>query len=123
MDAPKTRLVKVLMDVSAKLDRLSPTDRGEVRAAFDAAVDGTTDAQGITNGNALLQKLNTTVLAALPDEGPSREAFGAAVDRLNEERSYRGEEWCRVSLLVTLRDHVKLFSDSDQKAAEASGAR
>ncbi len=110
MEAPKVRLAKVLTDTSTKLDRLLPKDRANLRAAFDQALAETTDAEGVNDGGALLGKMRT-VTEACPDEGPAREAMAMLLDRLHDEVNYRGREWCRVSLALTLKEHIKVFGE------------
>lgn len=120
MEAPKVRLSKVLADTSGKLDRLLLKDRENVRSAFDSLVEKFTDGEGAVDGLKVEEKLKT-VLEACPEEGPTRDAFGQLMDRIGEERRYRGDLWCRASLVTTLREHIRIFGD-EPPAAEGEGA-
>jgi len=120
MEAPKVRLTRVLSDTSAKLDRLLPKDRTNLRVAFDQVVAETSDAKGVNDGLALYSKFQSVIDAA-PEEGPARDALRALHDRLFDERRYRGDDWCQLSLAQTLREHVKVFGE--EKAAEEPKTR
>ena len=116
MEAPKERLSKVLSDFSGKLGRVLAKDRANVRAAFDSAVTEASDVKGLCDGAKLLELLSK-VRDACP-EGPVRDAAGGLVDRIHQERSYRGEIWCRDSLLVTLREGVADFGEKLPEALD-----
>jgi hypothetical protein len=121
MEAPKVRLRKVLDDVSEKLDRMLPKDRLNLRAAFDQLVAETSDRDGANDGLALMaQERWKVLLGACPQEGPSREALAMLQDRLLEEREYRGKEWARTALALTLREHIKVFGEEKPAAVEHS---
>jgi hypothetical protein len=107
-DAPKVRLSKVLGDLSGKLDRLKKSDADNVRKAFDAAVTASSGPEGKCDGARLFTELRG-VLGALPD-GTAQTAMEATLDRIFEERSFRGDVWLRDALLTTLREAVKLFA-------------
>jgi hypothetical protein len=110
MEAPKVRLSKVLGDVSMKLERMLPKDRANLRAAFDQVVTETSDKEGRCDGLALFKRLNEVVNSS-PDEGPARDTLNNLVDRLAEERSYRGENWLADTLAQTLREGIKCFGE------------
>jgi hypothetical protein len=108
MSANRVRLSKVLTGVSEKLNGLDKKDAGNIRKAFDAAVLACSDADGACDGVKLLGKL-PGVVEACPT-GNAREALQSAVDYIHDERSFRGDLWCREALALTLREGVKLFA-------------
>lgn len=109
MEAPKVRLSEKVANFAEKLGRILEKDRSNVVKAFEAAVAESSNAEGVCDGLKLVGKLDQ-VLAACP-EGPAHTACSDLVDRIREERSYRGELWCRDSLLPTLREGVAALGE------------
>jgi hypothetical protein len=109
MDAPETRLSEVLTKLNDKLARLKKPDADNLRKSFDAAVTAASDDKGICDGYKLLKSLRKSIVDALP-EGSIQDAADKAVDRVEEEVRYRGEDWCRAALAQTFRELVKVFA-------------
>jgi hypothetical protein len=105
--ASQVRLSEVLTKLGDKLAKLKKADADNVRKAFDAAVTAASDADGVCSGLKLQRGLRK-VVDAIP-EGSIQDYADLALERIEEERQYRGDPWLNVGLLGALRGYVGAF--------------